>query len=90
MMIVGEVLKDVGWVGIYNVGCGSEWLLVMLELDYNFIGNVDVFVDVVFVGKGIIFDSGGYSIKLSEGMFDMKCDMGGVVIVIGVLGLVII
>jgi PepB aminopeptidase len=29
------------------------------------------------VGKGITFDSGGYSIKPSEGMLTMKCDMGG-------------
>lgn len=71
------------------MGCGSECLFVMLVFDYNLIGNMDVLVDVVLVGKGIMFDSGGYSIKLSEGMLDMKCDMGGVVMVIGVLGLFI-
>jgi leucyl aminopeptidase len=29
------------------------------------------------VGKGVTFDSGGLSLKTSEGMLDMKCDMAG-------------
>jgi leucyl aminopeptidase len=29
------------------------------------------------VGKGVTFDSGGLSLKTSEGMMDMKCDMAG-------------
>lgn len=31
----------------------------------------------VFVGKGIVFDTGGANIKTGNGMEDMKCDMGG-------------
>ncbi|MDZ7902130.1 MAG: hypothetical protein U5L01_06160 [Rheinheimera sp.] len=34
-------------------------------------------MSAALVGKGITFDSGGYSIKASEGMVTMKCDMGG-------------
>ena len=41
------------------------------------------------VGKGITFDSGGYSMKSSAGMFDMKCDMGGAAVVAGALALAI-
>ncbi len=41
------------------------------------------------MGKGITFDSGGYSIKASEGMFNMKCDMGGAATVAGALALAI-
>lgn len=37
------------------------------------------------VGKGITFDSGGLSLKPSDGMFDMKCDMAGAATVLGVL-----
>ena len=88
-MTVGEALKDAGWVGIYNVGRGSERPPAMLELDYNPTGNADAPVDAVLVGKGITFDSGGYSIKSSEGMLDMKCDMGGAATVTGALGLAI-
>ncbi len=34
-------------------------------------------VDILFVGKGVCFDSGGISIKPSAGMEDMKWDMAG-------------
>lgn len=88
-MTVGKALNDAGWVGIYNVGRGSERPPAMLELDFNPTGNSDAPVDAVLVGKGITFDSGGYSIKSSEGMLDMKCDMGGAATVTGALGLAI-
>lgn len=32
---------------------------------------------IVLIGKGITFDTGGYSIKTSEGMIGMKADMSG-------------
>ena len=32
---------------------------------------------LALVGKGVTFDSGGLSIKPSEGMLSMKCDMAG-------------
>ncbi|HBY98787.1 MAG TPA: leucyl aminopeptidase, partial [Chloroflexi bacterium] len=38
---------------------------------------------VVLVGKGITFDSGGISIKPSEGLYQMKDDMSGGAAVIG-------
>jgi len=40
---------------------------------------------LVLVGKGVTFDSGGLSIKPSDGMKDMKCDMAGAATVIGVM-----
>ena len=33
--------------------------------------------DLALVGKGVTFDSGGLSLKPSEGMLTMKCDMSG-------------
>jgi leucyl aminopeptidase len=39
---------------------------------------------VVLVGKGVVYDTGGYSIKPSEGMEYMKCDMGGAAAVLGI------
>lgn len=89
-MVIGEELKDAGWTGIYNVGRGSDRPPVMLELDYNPTGNENAPVDIALVGKGITFDSGGYSIKSSEGMLTMKCDMGGAATVTGALGLAIL
>ena len=37
---------------------------------------------VCFIGKGVTFDSGGYSLKPSQGMEDMKTDMSGAAAVI--------
>ncbi len=79
----GEELKSANWMGIYEVGRGSERPPVLLEIDYN--PNASEKIDTALVGKGITFDSGGYSIKSSEGMLDMKCDMGGAATVVGAL-----
>ncbi|TKB56711.1 aminopeptidase PepB [Ferrimonas aestuarii] len=86
---VGEALLTAGWVGIHGVGRGSERPPVLLELDYNPTGDANAEVEVALVGKGITFDSGGYSIKPSAGMVAMKCDMGGAATVAGALHLAI-
>lgn len=88
-IISGEALEQHGWTGIYNVGRGSERPPVMLVLDFNPSQEASAPVASALVGKGITFDSGGYSIKSSEGMLDMKCDMGGAATVTGALGLAI-
>jgi leucyl aminopeptidase len=38
---------------------------------------------IVIIGKSVTFDSGGLSLKTSEGMMDMKMDMGGGAAVLG-------
>ncbi len=40
---------------------------------------------LALVGKGVTFDSGGLSIKPSEGMKAMKCDMAGAATVLGAM-----
>lgn len=40
---------------------------------------------VCFVGKGVVFDTGGISIKGAAGMEDMKGDMGGAAAVVGLM-----
>lgn len=40
---------------------------------------------IAFVGKGVVFDSGGLSIKPAGGMEDMKGDMGGAAAVTGIM-----
>lgn len=86
-IIAGEQLLKEQWIGIHAVGRGSERAPAMLELDYNPTGDADAPVAVALVGKGITFDSGGYSLKSSEGMLTMKCDMGGASTVTSGLGL---
>ncbi|MFQ3196858.1 MAG: PepB aminopeptidase [Paraglaciecola sp.] len=85
----GEELLAQKWHGLYQVGRGSTRPPVMLEVDYNPTGDKLAPVSAALVGKGITFDSGGYSIKSSEGMLHMKCDMGGAATVTGGLGLAI-
>ena len=40
---------------------------------------------IALVGKGVTFDSGGLSIKPSDGMKTMKCDMAGAATVLGAM-----
>ncbi|MCZ0750628.1 aminopeptidase PepB [Aeromonas enteropelogenes] len=86
-ILKGAALQQAGWVGLYQVGRGSEREPVLLELDFNPSRDPKAPVAAALVGKGITFDSGGYSMKSSEGMLTMKCDMGGAAIVTGALAL---
>ncbi|PSV37857.1 aminopeptidase PepB [Photobacterium sp. GB-27] len=86
-IIKGNDLLDEGWNGIHAVGRGSEHRPAMLRLDYNPTGDANAPVFACLVGKGITFDSGGYSIKPSAGMTAMKADMGGAALATGGLAL---
>ncbi len=72
------------WAEEKKMGCllgvsqGSTEPLQFLEMHYNGGGNTNTNQKpLVLVGKGVTFDSGGISIKPSEGMGLMKGDMGG-------------
>jgi len=43
---------------------------------------------IVFVGKGIVYDTGGHSLKTNESMKHMKCDMSGAAVVAGLINAV--
>ena len=88
-LITGDELLEEGWVGVHTVGRASVHPPVLLELDYNPTGDADAPYGAALVGKGITFDSGGYSIKPSAGMVTMKSDMGGAATVTAGLGLAI-
>jgi PepB aminopeptidase len=88
-IVSGEALEKAGLVGIFNVGRGSVREPALLELDYTPEGTEKDAPAVALVGKGITFDSGGYSMKSSVGMLHMKSDMGGAATVAGALGLAI-
>ncbi|XP_073239036.1 cytosol aminopeptidase-like isoform X1 [Porites lutea] len=59
-----------------SVGKGSTEPSVFLEMKYSGAKTKDS-SPLVFVGKGVTFDSGGISIKPAAGMGLMKADMGG-------------
>ncbi len=84
-----EDLRDNNYMGIHTVGRGSDRQPVLLSLDYNPSGNPDEPVLACLVGKGITFDTGGYSLKGSSNMDSMKSDMGGAALVTGALALAI-
>ena len=86
----GEELNEAGWIGVYQVGRGSDRPPVMMEIDFNPTGDDNAPVSAALVGKGITYDSGGYSLKPSETMSYMKCDMAGAATVSGALGLAIL
>ncbi|GAB3252505.1 leucyl aminopeptidase [Alteromonas gracilis] len=67
-------LADLGCGGILGVGGGSEAPPRLVKLEYR---PKDAAGHVALVGKGITFDSGGLSIKPSNGMATMKMDMAG-------------
>lgn len=48
-------------------------------------GGSDDRLPLTLVGKGVTFDSGGLSIKPSDGMKTMKCDMAGAATVLGTI-----
>jgi leucyl aminopeptidase len=68
-------LEKGGFGGILGVGAGSVHPPRLIELAYR--GGAKTAAPIALTGKGISFDSGGLSIKPSEGMEWMKGDMGG-------------
>lgn len=85
----GDDLKKQNYLGLHTVGRGSSRSPVLLTLDYNPGGNDDTPVYACLVGKGITFDTGGYSLKQSGFMDSMKSDMGGAATLTGALALAI-
>jgi len=79
-------LKSLGMNALLAVGQGSAQPSSVVVLRWNgAVGRSAGEGNLVFVGKGVCFDSGGISIKPSPGMEDMKGDMGGAAAVAGVL-----
>ncbi|MDP8099861.1 aminopeptidase PepB [Pasteurella atlantica] len=88
-VISGEALKEQNYQGIWAVGKGAVNSPAMLQLDYNPTNDEKAPVLACLVGKGITFDTGGYSLKPSNSMETMRTDMGGAALLTGALGLAI-
>ncbi|MBI4281127.1 leucyl aminopeptidase, partial [Candidatus Uhrbacteria bacterium] len=74
-------LKAMGAGGILGVAMGSDHPPYLAHLIWKPAGAKR---KIALVGKAITFDSGGLSLKPSEGMMTMKCDMAGAAVVLGV------
>lgn len=76
-------LKKLGMGGILGVSQGSVQPPKFIILEYNArVKNQDT---LVFVGKGITFDSGGICLKQAKDMDQMKSDMSGGAAVMGAI-----
>lgn len=81
-VIRGDDLKKRGFFGIHAVGGASPYEPALIRLRYT---PEKYRESVTLVGKGITFDSGGLNIKPASSMTDMKSDMAGAVVVLGVI-----
>ena len=78
-----EELRRMGMGGILGVGQGSKNPPRLIQLDYR--PEDRPVRRIALIGKGLTFDSGGLSLKTSEGMETMKCDMAGSAAVLAAL-----
>lgn len=76
--------KELGLNGIVNVGMGSGEKPCMIIIEHNPKKKTSK-EHLCFVGKTITYDTGGYSLKISNGMKGMKYDKNGGMGVLGAM-----
>jgi leucyl aminopeptidase len=79
-----EDMEAMGMGALLGVAKGSNQPPKLITLSYK--GDKHSEKTLGFLGKGITFDSGGISIKASEGMEEMKDDMAGAAAAMTALG----
>lgn len=77
--------KELGLNGIVNVGMGSAEKPCMIVLEHAPRGRKKSKEHLCLVGKTITYDTGGYSLKISNGMKGMKYDKNGGMAVLGAM-----
>lgn len=80
-VVRGEALAEKGFGGLYGVGRAATDPPALVVLDHGGEGGGDC-----WVGKGIVYDTGGLSLKTKTGMPGMKTDMGGAAAVLAAFG----
>jgi leucyl aminopeptidase len=78
-------LRELGMGALLAVGQGSARPPRVVVMQYR--GAAADVAPLAFIGKGVTFDTGGISIKPAGGMWDMKWDMAGAGVVIGLMRL---
>jgi leucyl aminopeptidase len=78
-------LEKLGFGALLGVSQGSVQEPRMVVMHWNGAGGRKPRKPLVFVGKGVTFDTGGISIKPAGGMEDMKWDMAGAGAVVGLM-----
>jgi leucyl aminopeptidase len=75
-------MRELGMGSLLSVSQGSARPARLVVMQWNGGGEAQ---PVAFVGKGVVFDTGGNSMKPAAGMEDMKGDMGGAAAVVGLM-----
>ncbi|BBU47368.1 M17 family metallopeptidase [Mycoplasmopsis felis] len=78
-VLTKKEIQDLNMGLLLSVNKGSTHEPRVVVIEYN--GNPESTEKTVYVGKGITFDSGGYSLKPSRSLIGMKFDMSGSVFV---------
>jgi leucyl aminopeptidase len=78
-------MKKLGMHALLGVGQGSARPPRLVVMQWKGNPSTRNKAPIAFLGKGITFDTGGISIKPAAGMEDMKWDMGGAGVVIGLM-----
>jgi leucyl aminopeptidase len=78
-----DQLTKLGMGALLGVGQGSESPSKVVVMQWH--GGKKGDAPFALVGKGVVFDSGGISIKPAGGMEEMTMDMGGAAVVAGVM-----
>ncbi len=78
-----DKLADLGMHALLGVGQGSVSPSKVVVMEWR--GGADGAAPLALVGKGVVFDTGGISIKPAGGMEEMTMDMGGAGTVAGVM-----
>jgi leucyl aminopeptidase len=77
-------MQKLGMGALLGVGQGSSRDSRLVVMRWNGAKNKEA-QPLAFIGKGVTFDTGGISLKPATGMEDMKYDMGGSAVVVGLL-----
>ena len=77
-------LEENDFGGVLGVGKGSDRPPYLLVGKYN----AKAKYQVSLIGKGVLFDTGGYSLKSPAGMETMKTDMSGAASAWGVINII--
>ena len=84
-MLDEKQMKTLGMNMLLGVAQGSRKPARLVVMQWKGNPRAKNKAPLAFLGKGVTFDTGGISIKSAGGMEDMKWDMGGAGVVIGLM-----
>jgi leucyl aminopeptidase len=82
-----KAMRKLGMGALLGVAQGSARPPRLVVMEWRGTSDAGEHAPLAFVGKGVTFDTGGISIKPAAGMGDMKWDMAGSAVVIGLMRL---